>query len=259
MTIDALVVPAAMAVAAGLVGCFAVMRRMALAADALSHVALPGIGVAMALHIHPLFGAAAMLFFGALLVWSLEDNSRIATETMVGVIFSAALAIGSMMTSGEDLIDALLGSPGALSRPEVMFGLVAAGVVIGFILWRKHALVLALVSPDIARTTGVNVRRLDLIYLEVFALTVALGLRFLGVLLMGSLIIIPAAAAKRLSNNLNQMLTIAVAASLFATVAGSALAEWLHRETGPLIVSVAAAGFVLTLAIPHRPRRARGS
>src|ERR1044071_1156616 len=63
MTIDTLVAPAAMAVAAGLVGCFAVMRRMALAADALSHVALPGIGVALALHIHPLFGATAMLFF----------------------------------------------------------------------------------------------------------------------------------------------------------------------------------------------------
>jgi ABC-type Mn2+/Zn2+ transport system permease subunit len=252
MAIDTLVVAAAMAVAAGLVGCFAIMRRMALAADALSHVALPGIGAALALHIHPVFGAAAMLFFGALLVWSLEDNSRIATETIIGVIFSAALAIGSMMTSGEDLIDALLGSPGALSWPEVMFGLVAAGVVIGFILWRKHALVLALVSPDIARTTGVNVRRLNLVYLEVFALTVALGLRYLGVLLMGSLIIIPAAAAKRLSNHLNQMLAMAALGSLVATLTGAALAEWLHRETGPLIVSVAAAGFVLTLAIPHR-------
>jgi ABC-type Mn2+/Zn2+ transport system permease subunit len=257
MTIDTLVVPAAMAVAAGLVGCFAVMRRMALAADALSHVALPGIGVAMALHIHPLFGAAAMLFFGALLVWSLEDTSRIATETMVGVIFSAALAVGSMMTSGEDLVDALLGSPGALSWPEEMFGLVAAGVVIGVILWRRDALVLALVSPDIARTAGVNVRRLDLIYFEVFALTVALGLRFLGVLLMGSLIIIPAAAAARVSNNLNQMLTMAAVGSLVATLTGAVLAEWLHREAGPLTVSVAAAGFVLTLAI--RPRRARGS
>ena len=252
MAIDTLVVAAAMAVAAGLVGCFAIMRRMALAADALSHVALPGIGAALALHIHPVFGAAAMLFFGALLVWSLEDNSRIATETIIGVIFSAALAIGSMMTSGEDLIDALLGSPGALSWPEVMFGLVAAGVVIGFILWRKHALVLALVSPDIARTTGVNVRRLNLVYLEVFALTVALGLRYLGVLLMGSLIIIPAAAAKRLSNHLNQMLAMAASGSLVATLTGAALAGWLHRETGPLIVLVAAAGFVLTLAIPPR-------
>lgn len=58
-----------MAIAAGLVGCFVIMRRMALAADALSHVALPGIGVALALGLHPLFGAAAMLFFGARLVW----------------------------------------------------------------------------------------------------------------------------------------------------------------------------------------------
>src|SRR5438445_11810332 len=104
MTIDALVLSAAMAIAAGLIGCFAVMRRMALAGDALSHVALPGIGVALALHVHPMFGAVAMLFFGSLLVWGLEDSSRIATETVIGVVFSAALAIGSMITSGEDLI-----------------------------------------------------------------------------------------------------------------------------------------------------------
>src|SRR5579864_5452300 len=87
MSTDALIVSAVMALAAGLVGCFAVMRRMALAADALSHVALPGIGVALALHLHPVFGAAAMLFFGGLLVWALEDRSRLATETIIGVIF----------------------------------------------------------------------------------------------------------------------------------------------------------------------------
>jgi ABC-type Mn2+/Zn2+ transport system permease subunit len=68
MTTEIFLLSIAMAVAAGLVGCFAVMRRMALAADALSHVALPGIGIALALHVSPLFGAAAMLFFGGLLV-----------------------------------------------------------------------------------------------------------------------------------------------------------------------------------------------
>ncbi len=63
MSGEALLLSAAMAIAAGLVGCFAVMRRMALAGDAFSHVALPGIGVALALHIHPMIGAVAMLFF----------------------------------------------------------------------------------------------------------------------------------------------------------------------------------------------------
>jgi zinc transport system permease protein len=251
MNIEVLALSAAMAIAAGLVGCFAVMRRMALAGDALSHVALPGIGVALALHVHPVFGAMAMLFFGALLVWSLEDSSRVATETLIGVVFSAALAIGSMITSGEDLIDALLGKPEAVSGTEVVFGFVAAIVVIVFVLRRKDALVVSLVSPDIARTAGVNVRLLNLLYLQMFALTVALGLRYLGVLLMGSLIIIPAATAKRLSNNLNQMLTFAAVAALVATLAGSGVAQWLHRDTGPLIVTLAAAGFVLTFVRPQ--------
>src|ERR1700693_2003658 len=126
MATEPLILAAAMAVAAGLVVCFAVMRRMALAADALSHVALPGIGVALALHIHPIFGAAAMLFFGALLVWAVEGRAGVDMETGIGVLFAAALAVGSMMTSGEDLIEALFGGAGALSWPEILFGLTAS-------------------------------------------------------------------------------------------------------------------------------------
>lgn len=246
MTIETLILSAAMAAAAGLVGCFAVMRRMALAGDALSHVALPGIGIALALHVHPVFGAAAMLFFGALIVWAIEDRSRLATETIIGVIFSAALAIGSLVTSGEDLIEALFGGADTPSRMETAFGLVAAAGVMLFVWRRKNALVIALVSPDIARTVGINVQRLNLLYLEMFALTVALGLRYLGVLLMGSLIIIPAATAKRLSSNLNQMLVTAAIIAIAVTVVGSAVATSLHRATGPLIVSLAAAGFFLS-------------
>lgn len=246
MSLDTVALSAAMAVAAGLVGCFAVMRRMALSADALSHVALPGIGVAVALHFHPLVGAIAMLFFGALLVWALEDRARLATETIIGVVFSAALAVGSMITSGEDLIEALFGGAGELSRLEIAFGLIAATAIVIFMVREKNALILALVSPDIARTAGVDLRRLNLLYLQMFALTIALGLRYLGVLLMGSLIIIPAATAKRLSNNLNQMLTMAVVTAVATTVAGSGIAVLLHRETGPVIVTLAAACFLLT-------------
>ena len=124
MTIEALMLSAAMAAAAGWIGCFAVMRRMALAGDALSHVALPGIGIALALHVHPVFGAAAMLFFGALIVWAIEDRSRLATETIIGVIFSVALAVGSLATSGNDLVEALVGGAGPTpSVLETVFGL----------------------------------------------------------------------------------------------------------------------------------------
>jgi zinc transport system permease protein len=237
----------AMAVAAGLVGCFAVMRRMALAGDALSHVALPGIGIALALHIHPIFGAASALFFGALLVWALEDRARVATETIIGVVFSVALAIGSMTTSGGDLIEALFGAAGAVSGAEMIFGFAAALAVIVFVVTQRNRLVVMLVSPEVARTAGINVRLFDLLYLEMFALTIALGLRYLGVLLMGALIIIPAAAAKRLASNLTSMLGIAVAIAVIATAAGTWLAAATGRETGPLIVMAAAACFVVSL------------
>ncbi|HUL71628.1 MAG TPA: metal ABC transporter permease [Vicinamibacterales bacterium] len=246
MTTD-LLLSGAVAIAAGLVGCFAVMRRMTLAADALSHVALPGIGVALALGVHPLFGAAAMLAFGALTVWALEDQTRLSTETIIGVVFSVALAVGSLMTTGDQLVEALFGRTGPLDTAEIIVGLVGAAAVSIFIVREKHRLVVALVSPDIARTARIDPRRLNLLYLQAFALTVALGLRYLGVLLMGSLIIIPAATAKRLSRNLTEMLVLASAIAFVVTEAGSLVATWLHRETGPVIVILAAGVFVVSL------------
>ena len=105
-------------------------------------------------------------------VWGIENRTRLATETIIGVVFSTALAIGSLITSGEDLIEALFGGVGHLTT-------VALGVI-GFVLWQRHRLVLALVSPEIAHTSGINVQRLNLYFLLVFALTIALGLRYLG-------------------------------------------------------------------------------
>ena len=247
MSIETLLLSIAMALAAGLVGSFAVMRRISLAADPLSHVALPGIGIALALHIHPVFGAVAMLVFGALLVWAVEERGGATTESVIGVVFSAALAIGSITTTGEDLIEALFGGAGALSWSEKVFGVCIAAAIVIFILVFRNNLIIMMVSPDIARTAGINVRRFDLLYLESFALTIALGLRYLGVLLMGALIIIPAAAAKRLAHDLKSMLWISVVLSVAATTLGSLIAAKLHREAGPIIVLVATGLFLASL------------
>src|SRR6202142_531547 len=138
MTFDpnAIALSVAAGAAAGLVGCFAVMRRMTLAADAISHIALPGIGVAILLRIHPILGGVAALLVGTLLVWGIENRTRLATETIIGVVFSTALAIGSLITSGDDLIEALFGGVGHLTGVEVSLGLVLAIVVIAFMVWQ---------------------------------------------------------------------------------------------------------------------------
>ncbi|HUO04902.1 MAG TPA: metal ABC transporter permease [Candidatus Binataceae bacterium] len=237
----------AMSVAAGLVGCFAVMRRMTLAADSISHVALPGIGLAIIFGISPILGATAMLLFGAILIWALETRTKIPTEAIIGVMFSVALAIGSMMASGEELIDALFGTTRELSGWEIAVGLAGSAAVAGFILKFKSELVVALVSPDVASTAGIDTTRLNLLFLLVFAFTVALGLRYLGVLLMGSLIIIPAVTARRLAHSLNEMLSISVGAAMFSTVTGTYIAGVLNRAAGPLIISIAGALFFMSL------------
>jgi ABC-type Mn2+/Zn2+ transport system permease subunit len=250
--LPALSLSIAMAIAAGLVGCFAVMRRMTLASDAIAHVALPGIALALLVHVQPFVGGLVALLLGTLLIWLVETRTRIATETVIGVVFSAALAVGAMFTRGEDLIDALLGAAGPLAVWELVLGLVGAAGVVVFMLGARHRLVLALVSPDLARAAGVHVARLSLCYLLAFSFTVALGLRYLGVLLMGSLIIIPAATAKHVTRSLSSMLAVAVAAAVVSTLAGTSLARALQREPGPVIIAVAAAGFFLGL-LARRP------
>ena len=241
--------PAAMACAAGLVGAFAVMRRMSLASDALSHVALPGIGIALALHLHPALGAVVALLLGALLIWGLERRTGIPTETVVGVVFSLALAVGSLLATGEELVEALLGAPGTLGPWEVGLGISGAAGVAAFILRERHRLVLSLLSADVARTSDVPVARTELLFLLAFALTVALGLRFLGVLLMGSLVIIPAATAKHLARSLGEMMAISVGVAILSTVGGELLAARLARPSGPVIITVAAVLFLSSLPL----------
>jgi zinc transport system permease protein len=249
MPADALLLPLGMAVAAGLVGCFAVMRRLTLASDALSHVALPGIGLALALQLNPVLGGVAALLVGTTLVWAVEHKTRVPTEAIIGVVFSAALAVGSMLTSGEDLIEALFGAPGRPGGLELALGLAGAALVVVFVLRARDRLVISLVSADLARTTGIDAPRLDLLYLLAFALTVALGLRYLGVLLMGSLIIIPAATARSLARSLDAMLLTAVGIAVLSTLAGTLLGPVLHLATGPLIISIAAGCFFIGLAL----------
>src|SRR6185437_15524035 len=114
--LGSLALSALMAVAAGLIGSFAVMRRMLL---------------------------------GAVLIWAVERRMRIATEAVIGVTFAVALAVGSIITSGEELIDALLGAPGTLTPWEVVFGVVGSLIVIVFVLRERNALVVRLISPEI--------------------------------------------------------------------------------------------------------------
>jgi len=247
MDVKALIVCAAMAVAAGLVGCFAVMRRMTLAADAFSHVALPGIGLALVFRLNPLVGALVALLAGSVLIWAIEGKTKLSTEAITGVVFSVALALGALTASGEELVHALFGAPGSMTTTETVFALLAALSVIAFILLARDRLLVSLVSTEVAIASGIGVKSLRLLFLVAFAVTVALGMRYLGVLLMGSLIIIPATVAKRLARSIDGMFAIAIGAALASTLVGSWIAALTVRPSGPIIVAIAGGLFFLSL------------
>ena len=245
------------ALAAGLVGSFALMKRMSLAGDVISHVALPGLGLALLLHFNPLLGAATTLFLGTLLIWRLESGGTLTTDVAIGVIFAAALAIGTLLTPSEDLIEALFGGFQSLTAISFSLGVLAVIGIVTFIYFFRHKLILALFSPELAAATAINVSRLNLYYLLVFSLTVLLGLRFLGALLVGALIIIPAAIGRQLTHTLTKFLTVSSAASVLSVAIGLAINRFYSQlsvgsvtfnlSLGPAIVSVATLLFLLSL------------
>ncbi len=247
ISILSIILGVAAASASGLVGGFALMKRMTLAGDVVSHLALPGLGVAFLWGINPLIGAAATLAVGILLIDQLQQRSSLATETAIGVVFVAALAIGALLTPTEDLIDALFGGFREVTVSGFVVGLLGCAAVLVTLYGLRHQLILIIFSPDLAASLKIDVRRVNFIYLCTFGVTILLGLRFLGALLVGALIIVPAAVGRHLANTLDRFLIASSVASVAAVGGGFAIASHWNLALGPAIVGVASAMFALSL------------
>ncbi len=242
-----LILALATALAAGIVGSFALMKRMTLAGDVVSHIALPGLGLALLLHFNPILGAAATLFLGTLLIWQLQKKSNLNADAAIGVIFVGALALGTLLTPNEDLIMALFGGFGGLTPQTFILGLFAVAVVIAFIWKFRNHLILSIFSPELASATGVNLNALNLAYLLAFALVILLGLRFLGTILVGALLIVPAATGRQLTHKFSSFLIASSAASIIATGLGFFISNRYGFTLGPTIVATASILFCLSL------------
>jgi ABC-type Mn2+/Zn2+ transport system permease subunit len=239
-------------VAAGLVGCFALMKRMVLASDVLSHLALPGLGIAYLLKINPLIGGAASLLLGTLLVWRLQKGTGLASDAAIGVVFAASLAIGAIVTPKEDLVDALFGELQQVSILGFSVGLAATLLVIFSLFVLKDRLTISIFSPELAASCGVKIDLVDLYFLLIFSVTILVGLRFMGTLLASALIILPASTARHVADRLWSFLLLSSAASLTAVLAGFLLNTFVFKisTVGPTIVIISALLFGLSFLKP---------
>ncbi len=235
---------AAVGFGAGYVGSLMVVRRMALVGDALSHVALPGLAVGLLFGFSPFLGAFAFVLTAAFLTWFIERSTHLAVDAVVGVLFVLALAVGVLLTPNPDLLEALFGSVSQVGFSAMVVTIVlAVGVTL---LTRRiyRSMILAVISEDLAASAGVRVELVSLLYLTLVSTVVAVGVQVVGTLLVGALVIVPAAAAKTLRTNLGAYGLLSALFGVVSAVGGTALSLGSGIEAGPLVVILGVALFL---------------
>ncbi len=232
---------------AGYIGSFMVLRRMALVGDALSHVALPGIALALLWHINPFIGAFTLLLLAILGIWRLELKTNLPSETLVGIFFTLSLAIGLLITPEPELLEALFGDLSKVTLVDFGYALVLVPFLLAEMRHISRDIMLGIISPEMAQTMGVKIDRTQLKFLLMVAVIVALGLKVVGTLLMGSLVIIPAAAARNISTNLSRYTTLSAIFGALSAGIGVLAALTFGIAPGPAVVLTSGLIFVSTL------------
>jgi ABC-type Mn2+/Zn2+ transport system permease subunit len=244
-------------VAAGYLGSLIVLERMALVGDALSHVALPGLAIGIILGFNQYLGAFVFLFVSAVIIWHLQRITKISFEALVGAMFTLALAIGILLFG--DNLDALEAAFfGDISEVTLFSSLGAIAVCVVAIVATKFVydkLVLAMISEDLAIAKGIKVAQVNLLYLFLVSIIVAISIQIVGTLLVGFLVIVPAIAAKNLSNHMKQYSLLSAVFGAISGFVGLILWDFFSFGLpfpGPMVVFVGIAIFAATVIINWR-------
>jgi len=232
--------------ASGYLGSFMVLKRMSLVGDALSHVALPGIAIALTFGINPMLGALTALVIATFGVWYLADHTEVYPEALVGVFFTASLSIGLLLTPEPDLLEALFGSIDKIGLTDGLMTLVGAIVIFVVTFYISKKLLLGIVSEDLAKSQKINISKINLVYLLLVALVVALGVKFLGTLLTGAMVIIPAVIAKNLARSIKEFQLLSILFGGVGSLGGILIARFLNMASGPAVVLTAVVFFVIS-------------
>ncbi len=250
-------------IACGVLGCFVVLRRMALIGDALSHAVLPGVVIAFLITGSTGIGG---LFFGALLaglvtaglIKLVSQYSRTKEDSAIGIVFTALFAVGIVLISAMprgthfDLKCFLFGDPLAVGPDDLLMMAVIAPLVLLIVFLFYHRFKLASFDPVVAATMGISVAAMHYLLMGMLSATVVAGLKTTGVILVVAMIITPASAAYQLSNRLWSMLLLAGVFGALSAAAGMSVAFVTNSPTGPAMVLVATMIFgVAMLASPN--------
>lgn len=233
-------------------GAFVVWRKMAYFGDTLSHSALLGVALGIFLQIDPYIAVIIMTIILALLLVWLEYRTGYSVDTVLGIIAHSSLSLGVIMISllqnvRVDLMSYLFGDLLAIGFDDVLF--IAVGVVfiavVMLVFWKK--LLSMTISPELAQIEGFNVARLRLVLTLLTALTIALSMKFVGALIITSLLIIPSAIARRFAKTPEMMVGYAILFSILSISGGLLFSGWKDTPAGPSVVVCASILFLFSL------------
>ena len=237
-----------------LLGTMAVNKRMAFFSDALGHSALAGVGIGVLLGVSNI--TLILVVFGilfALLITRVNRTGGASADTTISVFSSAGIALGLLILSGSGKYSKyssiLVGDILAITAADIRW--LAIALLVGLILWifTYNRLLLTAVNPQLAQSRGIPVRAMEYGFVILVAIAVMLSIRWVGVLLINALLILPAAAARNTARSAAQHALFSVIISLLSGVVGLCVSIPLGTGVGAAVVLCAAVCYAVTLLI----------
>jgi ABC-type Mn2+/Zn2+ transport system permease subunit len=258
----ALVAGVLVAVACAVIGTFVVLRGLAFIGDALAHGVLPGIAAAILLGLPGMIGAAvgAVVMIGG--VTLVTNRSRLSSDTAIGLLFVAMLALGVVIVSASeafqgDLLAILFGQILGTSSEQLLVMAIATVVVVATAVVAARPFLLLSFDPEQADVAGFPSRRYHTLLMLLVALTVVVAFQTVGTLLVFGMLLAPAATGALLAHRISRMMLVGIAVGSLSTYLGLLASYWLDVAASATIVLVAVAIFFVVLALtnlraPHR-------
>lgn len=246
-----------------LVSFLVVLRRMAFVGMGISHAAFGGVALGLVAGIDPLLSTGGFCVLVALGIGLLGERGRIHEDTVIGILFAAAMALGVVLVRAAhaynlDLMSYLFGSILALGWTDVLImGLVSLFALVYLFLFFKELLFISF-DRETAMASGLPVRSIDYSFLAVLALVVVVSMKLVGIILVSALLVIPAAAGMQLFRNYRWVLVAAEAVGVSSVVLGLYLSYVFDVASGASIVLVLFFLFLLAYALSPRRGYLRG-
>lgn len=236
----ALIVGILISLSSALLGVSLVLKRYSMIGDGLSHVGFGALAFAAALNLSPLIVAIPTVIIASVLLLKLSENSKIKGDSAIAVISTSALAIGVIIVSvfgtNTDLNNYMFGSILSLSKTDTLLGTSVTLLVSVLFIFFYHRIFAVTFDEEFATATGTKVGILNTVIAILTSLTVVIGMRLMGTLLVTSLIVFPPLSAIRLCKTFKGVTVCSALISVFAFIAGLILSYYLNFPTGATIV-----------------------